>query len=374
MSWLSKLFSTFTGGGPKAAARPDNGRKTVPPAGNSTPTQYADQTLGWLLKKNPSIAPHTTYDLSKPRALDPGVLGRLRRNIHEIPPMPETWRQIQHILQKPDASASDLGAVVANDPVLTARILKTCNSSAYATAGSSEINNIPLAIARLGLDETSNIIFQTLAPKLGESPEKRLQSRHIWMHSQTISVLMRLLAEPCSQVSRNDASLIGMLHDIGKLVILHIEDQEKLAALKNAIDGGLSTLEAEFHHLGYTHIDAGMMLGLHWQLPKHVQHFISFHHHAASLPASRIPSHLQQAMMMLNLAHIIAQYQLPADKAAENRGIWQSYQRLFAERPELYVKNELNLPLDSQTLYRQLQLQIERMKVQFPDLYPPKDG
>ncbi|PJA32705.1 MAG: hypothetical protein CO187_03255 [Zetaproteobacteria bacterium CG_4_9_14_3_um_filter_53_7] len=373
MSWLSSLFSAFTGGGSKAAARTGNSRNKAHPAANGNPALYADNTLGWLLKKNPSIAPHMAYDPDKPHALDPAVLGRLRRSIHEIPPMPETWRQIQHILQQPDASASDLGVVVANDPVLTARILKTCNSSAYATAGSSEINNIPLAIARLGLDETSNIIFQTLAPKLGDSPEKRMQSRHIWMHSQTISVLMRLLAEPCSQVSRNDASLIGMLHDIGKLVILHIEDQEKLAALKNAIDGGLSTLEAELNHLGYTHIDAGMMLGLHWQLPKHVQHFISFHHHATSLPASRIPSHLQHAMMMLNLAHIIARHHLPADEAVENRGIWQGYLRLFAERPEPFVRDELGLPLDSQTLYRQLQLQIERMKVRFPDLYPPTE-
>ena len=193
MSRLSRLFSIFTGGSPKAAAKPDNHRKAAMPA-SSNPGQYADNTLGWLLKKNPSIAPHMGYDLSKPRALAPDVLGRLRRSIHEIPPMPETWHQIQHILQQADASASDLGAVVANDPVLTARILKTCNSSAYATAGSSEINHIPLAIARLGLDETTNIIFQTLAPKLGESPEKRMQSRHIWMHSQTISVLMRLLS------------------------------------------------------------------------------------------------------------------------------------------------------------------------------------
>jgi len=372
MSWLSKLSSIFSGSQDKPDAKPDSNRSRSRPA-SSTTSHYSEHTLGWLLKKNPSITPHMTYDLSKPRALDPDVLGHLRRSIHEIPPMPETWRQVQRVLQQPDASASDLGAVIANDPVLTARILKTCNSSAYATAGSSDINNIPLAIARLGLDETSSIIFQTLAPKLGESPEKRRQSRHIWMHSQTTSALMRLLAEPCTQVSRNDASLIGMLHDIGKLVILHIEDQQKLTELKAAIDGGLSTLEAEFHLLGYTHIDAGMMLGLHWQLPKQVQHFISFHHHAASLPAKQIPSHLQHAMMMLNLAHMISRQNLPVDMEAENRGVWQAYQRLFAERPESFVKYELGLPLDSQTLYRQLQVQIERMKIQFPDLYPPKN-
>ncbi|GAV20057.1 HDOD domain protein [Mariprofundus micogutta] len=369
MSWLSKLFSIFTGGQAKVNKRLNRASKTAAHDSQAL-SSCPENTLGWLLKQNPDITSYMAYDVSKPHSIHPGVLGRLRTSIHEIPPMPESWRQIQRALQQPDASASDLGAVVANDPVLTARILTTCNSSAYATAGSSEINNIPLAIARLGLDETSNIIFQTLAPKLGESPEKRLQARHIWMHSQTISTLMRLLSESCTQVSRNDASLTGMLHDIGKLVILHIEDQQKLADLKASIDGGLSTLEAEYHHLGYTHIDSGMMLALHWQLPKYVQHFISFHHHAAHLPAKQIPSHLQHAMMMLNLAHIIARHSLSIDVENGNGAIWQSYQRQFAERPEPFVKLELSLPLDSQTLYQQLQLQVERIKPQFPDLYP----
>jgi len=79
--------------------------------------------------------------------------------------MPEIWHRVQEILQQNDASASDLGQCVDQDPVLTAQILKVCNSSAYA--GGAEISNIPLAIARLGLDETSCIIFRSLAPDLG---------------------------------------------------------------------------------------------------------------------------------------------------------------------------------------------------------------
>jgi len=370
MSWLSKMFSKLFNHQPDSKPVRPRVRKAAGPRPEQT--SASEGTLGWLLKKSPSIAPFMAYDLSKPHSIEPDKLGHLRRNIHTIPPMPETWRQIQNILQQPDASAGDLGAIIATDPVLTAQILKSCNASAYATSGSSDINNIPLAIARLGLDETSNIIFQTLAPKLGHKPETRVQTRYIWMHSQAISSLMRVLAEPCNQVSRHDASLIGMLHDIGKLVILHIEDGHKLAELKTAINGGLSTLEAEHQLLGYTHIDAGVMLALHWQLPRHVQNFISLHHHAASLPVANIPSQLQHSMMMLNLAHMVLQQAITTDN--EVSSIWSDYQRVFAERPESFVKRELNLPLDSPTLFEQLGEQIERIKTVFPDLYPVEDG
>ncbi|MBL4760448.1 MAG: HDOD domain-containing protein, partial [Mariprofundaceae bacterium] len=55
----------------------------------------------------------------------------MRKRINEIPPMPEIWHKIQTILQQPDSSASDLGACIAQDPILTAQVLKVCNSSAY---------------------------------------------------------------------------------------------------------------------------------------------------------------------------------------------------------------------------------------------------
>ena len=365
MSLLKKLFSGNTGA---SKSKPVKARQT---ASSERPAEDAGLTIAELLKVSPCESTTMRYDLGHPPSLNTEVLTRLRHHVKKIPPMPETWHKIQRVLQQPDASARDLGVIIADDPILTAKVLQTCNSAAYTTSTSASINNIPLAVARLGLDETSNIIFHTLAPQMGDSsPEKKLQSQHIWMHSQAMSMLMRSLAEPCMHVSHNDASLIGLLHDIGKLVILHIEDESLLDKMQASIEGGLSALEAEYQHLGYTHIDAGMMLALRWRLPNHVQHFIAHHHHASHLPLDQIPDHLQHHMMMLNLAHMILQHCLIDESGSLHKGIWQHDQSVFVERAELYIKNELELPLDSPRLFAQLEQQVERIKLSFPDIYP----
>lgn len=366
MSLLSKLFSSHTD--KTSDNKPAVAHHT---ASHEFPLEETGLTIAGLLKKSSCEATKMSYDLNHPPSLNTEVLNRLRHHVNTIPPMPETWHRIQRALQQPDATAHDLGIIIADDPILTAKILQTCNSAAYAASTCANINNIPLAVTRLGLDETSNIIFHTLAPQLADSsPDKKLQSHHIWMHSQAISMLMRSLAEPCIQVSHNDASLIGLLHDIGKLVILHIEKERVLNEMQTSIEGGLSALEAEYQHLGYTHIDAGMMLALRWHLPNQVQHFIAHHHHATHLPLDEIPDHLQHHMMMLNLAHMILQHCLTDGIGALHKGIWQHDQRLFIERAELYIKNELELPLDSAALFAHLKHQIERIKLGFPDIYP----
>ncbi|MDQ6993490.1 MAG: HDOD domain-containing protein [Mariprofundus sp.] len=309
------------------------------------------------------------YHLKKAEPIEPETLQWLTKNIHDIPPMPENWHRIQRIIENPNASIKALSDVILNDPILTAKILQVCNSSAFAIVGNKGIHDIQLAITRLGLDETGNLIFRTLAPALGDGAGARIQIRHIWMHSQIIAMLMDLLSRSVPGMSRRDASMVGIMHDIGKMVILHIEDNKNLAAVKIAINQGVPTLEAEFKQLGYTHIDAGMMLALHWKLPTHVRQFIEFHHHPASLPVDAIPAQLQQHMMLLNLAHMIAQHFI-SDQTPSSSSNWANYRRSFSHHPGAFITDKLHLPLQDADLITSLKAPIEFIKLQFPDLYP----
>ncbi|MDQ6970876.1 MAG: HDOD domain-containing protein [Mariprofundus sp.] len=340
---------------------------------------YPDHTLGALLKHSPMPTPGMhSYDVNHPPALDQKAREHLQSHINQIPPMPEIWHRVQEILQQDDASASDLGQCVAQDPVLTAQILKVCNASAYASSSGSEISNIPLAIARLGLDEASSIIFQCLAPDMGNSPQRKIEIRHIWFHAQAIAMLSRILAESARQVSRHEATLIGILHDIGKLVILHIESEQQLNTLQDAIDQGTPSLAAEYETLGYTHIDAGMMLALHWRLPKHVQQSISFHHHPAIMKAHHLPEDIQHAMLVLHVAHLIVQYDFnPSDAGAKEpatggqTSTWHHHQRSCLHDTLRFVQQEMGISLESEAFHAQLQAEIARLKLSFPDLFAP---
>ncbi|PIP02416.1 MAG: hypothetical protein COX55_05435, partial [Zetaproteobacteria bacterium CG23_combo_of_CG06-09_8_20_14_all_54_7] len=317
MSWFNKIFDKS----------PDDSHCTQQPvkavsaqSGQPAQSSHADdteqETLQLLLARSPQAsAGAPVYNLEQPPAICKDVQDHLNARINSIPPMPEIWHEIQAILQQPHSSASDLGQCVARDPILTAKVLAACNSAAYASSNQSEIANIPLAIARLGLQEASSIIFHTLAPDL-TGHKNQHQIRHIWFHAQAIAVLSRLLAEPAQIVDRSQASLNGMLHDIGKLVIIHIEPEDKLVQLGSAIHSGVDSLAAEHTVLGYTHIDAGMMLALHWRLPKQIRQFIEQHHDPEQMDIDAIAK--PEAAMINHLAHLILQQLVPSSQPHAN--------------------------------------------------------
>ncbi len=392
VSWLSdffgKLFSSKQEhskpqGSSQYKPRP-NPKKVMSRTQADIKRQYPSHTLGGLLKSCPAPMPGMhSYDVNHPPAIKQDAREHLQARINEIPPMPEIWHRVQEILQHDDASAADLGQCVAQDPVLTAQILKVCNSSAYGASGGNEISNIPLAIARLGIDEASSVIFRCLAPDMGGSTQRKKEIRYVWFHAQAIAMLSRILAESTRQVSRHEATLVGMLHDIGKLVILHIESDQQLDKLKTCIDQGMPSLAAEYQTFGYTHIDAGMMLALHWRLPKQVQQFISFHHHPAVMKAQQLPQGAHQhAMLTLHVAHLILQHAFTAphdftaqsDASADSSlsSIWSAHQRVCLHDTLRFVQQEMSLSLDSESFYTQLEAEIARLKLSFPDLFEPE--
>ncbi|TLS77321.1 HDOD domain-containing protein [Mariprofundus erugo] len=373
MSWFSQLMAWLSGANrsrqPERSSPAAAGKKAGPSKGyaprssnSETQPQQSLQNLLDMCPKGPVSTP--AYSIKQPLPMQKEAIERLAAHINSIPPMPEIWHEIQAILQQPGASASDLGQCIVRDPVLTAHILTVCNSAAYASPGQSEITNIPLAIARLGLHETSSVIFQSLAPDLSNNTNRH-QIRYIWFHSQAIAALARLLAEPARSVDRSTASLNGMLHDIGKLVILHTEPDERLQQLSTLIKAGHDSLAAEHAALGYTHLDAGVMLALHWHLPRQVRELITHHHHPDQLPLADTPD--PQANMINHLAHLVLQQR----SGLSGDGIWQPHQRQWLPENTRYLADTLQIPVNSPVFFQQLDDAIERLKRSFPDLFPP---
>jgi len=350
--------------------RPNQTTSSIPSA-HFHDTEEAEEdmrknTLLWAFKKispnMPNIAP---LDLISPPPIAVSTLQHLRQGITTIAPLPEIWHQIQATLSNQDAAASDLAKLVSKDPILTAHILKICNSAAYSIPGSPPVTHIALALTRLGMDAAQEVILQMLMPEIGnKSSENDVQ--YLYFHAQAISLLTRMLSEYSQIVDRQSASLFGMLHDIGKLVILHIEDENKLQLLRESMVQGTPALKAEWDTLGYTHIDAGMMLALHWKLPRSIHHFIYFHHHPCWHSMDSWPNDVQPAIMLVHLSHIVLSTML-MDEDMSN--IWQQNMRCHVPESKKLLHRNLHLPVSDIGFYSQMEHEIKRLRLQFPDLF-----
>jgi len=327
--------------------------------------------LLWSFKVTSELAPdEPPLDLSSPPRIERNTLERLRTAINHIAPLPEVWHQVETLLADPHTAPYDLAKIIDQDPVLTSHVLKWSNSAAYSTSSSKPMTDVALAITRIGMDAAHDLILQALVPEIGDKENNSSpEVLRVWFHSQAIALFTRTLAEHAQVMDRRSASMLGLLHDIGKLIILHIEDEPTLQKIREGILEGTASLKAEWNVLGYTHIDAGMMLALHWKLPRSIHRFIYFHHHPCWHQPDIWPMDVQPSIMLGHMAHLALQ---SMEEEPDTQGIWTASRRTHVEGTESLLRRPLCLPLTDARLYSQLKQELSHLKTMFPELYPVK--
>jgi len=336
---------------------------------NQKEIDIPEHCLRWCFEVVAEPAPEAPpYNLCNPPAISADTLQRLKTAISNVPPLPEIWHKVRAMVESDEAAAHDLARLVEQDPVLTAHVLKWGNSAAYAPTEGAISNDVSVTLMRMGMDEAQTLILESLMPELGEIGEKSaLEAQHIWFHSKAIAMFARQLSES-TPIEAHQASLIGLLHDIGKLIILHIENAATLEEIATRLQAGEADLQAEAAVLGYTHIDAGMMLALHWNLPRKVHRFIYFHHHACWHDPADWPHDMHNTVLRIHAAHLMLQ---SMSETVAPGGVWATAKRTRVDTCEDILRHRLHLPLTDTAIHIHLQRELQRLSRSFPDIYPP---
>ena len=358
-------------GQPDSKQPSDKAEKFSPRETQYETGEIPEHCLRWCFEVLSSAAPdEPPYDLCHPPALEPETLASLKAAISNIPPLPEIWHKVRAMAETDEASPRDLARLVEQDPVLTSHVLKWGNSAVYAASAAHVSSDVSHTLARMGMDEAQNLILESLLPQLGSIGEKSsLEAQHIWFHSKAISMFCRQLAAFSGHLDASHGALYGLMHDIGKLIILHIEDEVAFGRIRRHIAEGMPDLQAEWQVLGYTHIDAGMMLALHWRLPRDVHRFIYFHHHGGWHALDDWPHDEHDAVMLVHAAHMLLG---GMREISPPGGVWESAKRTRLDETEAVLRHRLHIPLTDTALYAHLQHDLERLKLLFPELYQPE--
>ncbi|MEO7275342.1 MAG: HDOD domain-containing protein [Vicinamibacterales bacterium] len=142
----------------------------------------------------------------------------MRTNSTNIPMLPEVATRVISLAASPDVTISRLAQVISKDQVLTTRLLSLANSAYYGSA--IDVSTVPEAIMRVGAVAVRNLAVTLCVTA-------RMQDRNVYgSHGQQLvdhgigtAYLARLVAED-ADVNTESAFLCGLLHDIGKMVIL----------------------------------------------------------------------------------------------------------------------------------------------------------
>ena len=201
--------------------------------------------------------------------------------IDELPTLPVVLPRLLNLMESEKSDASDIAHVISNDPALTSKILKVANSAYYGFA--QEICSLDRAVPLLGLNMVRSLALSIGV--IGSLPKGGDKSRHfsredLWIHSLAAATVVQELGKRNGKREKNEhLFIVGLLHDIGKIVLDQFFSEPFGQALEEAWSReDLSLYMAERKIIGMDHGEVGNMLLRRWKFPNIISDPISVHH------------------------------------------------------------------------------------------------
>ncbi|MBE0509485.1 MAG: HDOD domain-containing protein [Chromatiales bacterium] len=207
------------------------------------------------------------------------------QQVNDLPAMPGLATELIRIKNNPYAHASELAAVIEQDPSLSAQLIRYATSPLYAYQG--KISSVEQAIVRvLGMDFVQDIAFGLALGKAFNNPkEGPLGLNSFWRHAVYTATLTQALCERMDFQRRPSAGmgyLAGLLHNFGILLLGHLfpaQFQRLNQAREQHPDTSLLKLEQEI--LAVSHTEMGLWLMDAWDMPREIANAVSGHHNPA---------------------------------------------------------------------------------------------
>jgi putative nucleotidyltransferase with HDIG domain len=214
----------------------------------------------------------------------------------ELPPMPATAAEVMSLSQQETTDAARLSAVIHRDPTIASNVLRVANSAAYA--GQVQCASLQQAVSRLGMQLITEIATAVaVRGRMFGNPACVELLKALWQHSVLTAFFTKEIAR---QRRRNVeiAFLCGLLHDVGKAVLLNGVDRVLgKGELAVPVPVLLSAIDEQ-------HLPAGGLLAHEWKLPDQVMEAMQWHH--APEQAPRFGDMAMTVALADRLAHLTA--------------------------------------------------------------------
>lgn len=204
----------------------------------------------------------------------------IRASVQALPVLPAAVTRLLTITQQAEVSVGEIARVIESDPTLMAGTLRVANSPLYSTG--RKIKTAQQATVLLGIEAIVNLALGVSVESVQDHLHEQLpiDAGAFGRHSIAVALTSRKLARHFKLRRPGEAFVAGLLHDIGKLVLLMHYGDDYAALMRRAQHGekALDALERETY--GLDHAAAGHALCLHWNLPASMAEAVATHHAA----------------------------------------------------------------------------------------------
>ena len=218
--------------------------------------------------------------LLKPRDIISRIKERILLDIKDLPPFPASVVRILDLCDDPSSSFDDISDGIMSDPALATGVMKLSNSAAFISG--MRIENVFDAVRILGIRNVRSMVLASGARRIIEQRYARYEV--IWEHSNRVAGYARSIGMTYHGAGVADrAALAGLLHDLGKIILLAADAGTAKKIAEQVKDRKLITETfMEEITIGISHSTIGGLVAEKWYFPDYLVEAIRCHHDPVS--------------------------------------------------------------------------------------------
>ena len=206
---------------------------------------------------------------------------QLVARVKNLPPVSSAALKLVSLLDQPEADNDAIVNAIRCDNLLTAKLLRACNSPYFGLE--EAVASVDQAVLIMGHQQILHIVL-TLAfgsTMVVPLPGYAVEASELWRHSLITASAAEIIAVETTgmTIEKPVAFTVGLLHDIGKLVMSQALTPDIQSSLRKLIEEEkISRTEAEKRILGTDHGEVGACLLKSWHLPEMILEATANHH------------------------------------------------------------------------------------------------
>jgi putative nucleotidyltransferase with HDIG domain len=225
--------------------------------------------------------------------------------VKNLTPVSHSVLKLVGLLDQSTSSNEDIVQVLKFDTVLTAKLLRACNSPFFGLE--EPVSSVEQAVFILGHQQILHIALSLAfsSNMAAPLPGYAAEAKDLWQHSLVTAFAAENIAKNNTSVPIEPpvAFTAGLLHDIGKVVMSHVLTPDCQTAVRARITQDRhSRTQAEREIIGVDHAEVGSCLLQSWRLPENIIEAVANHHTPVSKPQPKLSSLVHTANC---LAHLI---------------------------------------------------------------------
>ena len=203
---------------------------------------------------------------------------QIQEAINKVHSIPQVVFKILRMVRESKCSLQDMADEVKQDQVITAKLLKICNSAFFNRK--IKADSIDRALVLLGEKQLLQVVMSAAFQEFFTGSKKGYSQCKggLYNHALGTALTSEKLAQVTQCVPTDIAYTAGLLHDIGKVVLdQHMGRAYPFFYRKTQIDNE-NLVFTEKETFGITHDDVGAMLAEKWSLHDSLIDCIKNHH------------------------------------------------------------------------------------------------